>query len=177
MTPTQLLLWRRDYRVSQQRLATLLGKSVRTVGNWERGDTRMPKGFEDTLRELVPHLATGTKREDVTADRVNSKTAGHLYVWRKGLCEPIDEHPETLFPGRWDVGQCPLAFLQGNEYAARVQTLRTALAAQQRGFARKAYEQALQDLADGVPHAPVCKCMRCNAISTYERHYLGRNNM
>jgi len=48
-----LYTWRHTYRLTQQAAADLLNVSVRTLGRWERGDSRPTEDHYNTVRWLI----------------------------------------------------------------------------------------------------------------------------
>lgn len=53
MEPSDLLLWRKKHQMTQQQLASKLGKDRNTVMRWEAGKSRMPVGLWAKLVLLV----------------------------------------------------------------------------------------------------------------------------
>jgi transcriptional regulator with XRE-family HTH domain len=106
MRPIELVEWRRKFAVSQAQLAEMLGKSRKTVVNWERGHTRMPKAFESTLSDLVPYLTRTSEKPAETPDFVSPRAAPlrpNLRLYgnpaKRGAFEIGPEHPRALFAG------------------------------------------------------------------------------
>ncbi len=52
VSPEQLNRWRYARRISQKRLAELLGMAPATVNNWENGHTRIPPWLDLCLSGL-----------------------------------------------------------------------------------------------------------------------------
>ena len=71
--PPHLLLryWRRHHRLTQQGVATYLNTTVQTVGNWERGCSRIPFAAVLQLAEWwgveLGELMDGPPAEDTIA--------------------------------------------------------------------------------------------------------------
>ncbi len=65
LTPEKLNRWRYARRVSQKRLAELLGMAPATINNWENGHTRIPPWLDLCLIGMDNEIAL------VDFDRVN----------------------------------------------------------------------------------------------------------
>lgn len=58
----RLYSWRHSYRLSQGKVADLLGVSVRTLGRWERGASAPNEEHLEELRRMVCYPPPGWVR-------------------------------------------------------------------------------------------------------------------
>ncbi|MDE2471893.1 MAG: helix-turn-helix transcriptional regulator [Bradyrhizobium sp.] len=151
-----LITWRKKRRMKQYELATHLGVTRQTVSNWESNRHLMPRDIVEQLERVALDLtANQDKHTSKAATNINPDTARHLYVLRRGIWEQTPDHPEQLFPGRWD-GAIPLAFLQTDEYR------QTAARALEELRIRSA-QLSVPWEPPVVPHAPACRCTVCRS--------------
>ena len=71
MSPMQLRLARTLAEISRAKLAILSGVSMQTIGNYERGDTRIIRANHDALRHTLESLGV----EFLEDDGVKRRTA------------------------------------------------------------------------------------------------------
>lgn len=166
MEPQTLLLWRRKHKLSQGALAKHLGKGVATVARWERGEFACPDGLAADLA-AVERTILGVNASQPGC--ITPKSHSRLYYFMStsnGLGskprEPREIHPLRLFPGRWESGEVPIAFLDTAEYRDAVQAYTAAQLAEQEEGNRRARQYLLDNPpVIKYPHGPTCACDHC----------------
>jgi transcriptional regulator with XRE-family HTH domain len=61
MTKAQLKKWRKEHKVSQQRLADLLGVAQNTIARWETGARKIPPFLQWALKGLEVEIRKGRR--------------------------------------------------------------------------------------------------------------------
>jgi len=92
MKGRELKKWRAEQFLSQSELAMILGCTLHTVANWERGRSRMPGSADLALETISQQRATLVRK--LRAAKENRNHQRRLKMIEQGLLDPRHFEPE-----------------------------------------------------------------------------------
>lgn len=92
--------------LTQEQLAQLVGVSIRTIGNWERGTT-VPKNRLGRLRKVLADLSASASLA-VTATVTADGTVGTPGEDQSSVFQPRFRRPEGISDAEWERMQARL---------------------------------------------------------------------
>lgn len=92
MKGRELKKWRAEQFLSQGELAAILGCTLHTVANWERGRSRMPGSAELALEAISQQRATLVRKLRAAKESRNHQR--RLKMIEQGLLDPRHFEPE-----------------------------------------------------------------------------------
>lgn len=115
MESVELLLWRKERKISQKDLAQHLGVARVTVNRWEQGHSRIPVTVPGQLAKLVnANIVEKAGPEFVVPNTAHHWPGLHLYEkFSAGRYLRGDEHPGYLLGIG---GKVPAAVMDSDEY-------------------------------------------------------------